>query len=307
MQKPKIQNVCNADYKKDVRDLLLDILEWFEASPNLTARHQTQLQRYGLLQSTLGHVDLIIKSCQLVNIDNLSPLTDCRFSIEFTSGRVSQLPIIVTEASYKGKISSTVIFENAEDVLKEVSDGQEKKNIQEQNLQLLEQLQCGLKLNQLIFGFRGGCEGNALRFLRIHPDEKTPTIRSRQGWAKVELPGGGWGIASAGVEVGDLVYTVIVGQAQSNTGICCSLILREDSEGIFLPVGLALDHLGFESINRQRPSQTLVAPMPPRANKGDRQRNLQFAMDPETAFKMTSLAGLKTLGYGWRTVHTMMW
>ncbi|KAI0138109.1 heterokaryon incompatibility protein-domain-containing protein [Hypoxylon sp. NC0597] len=306
MQKPKIQNVCDADYKKDVQDLLLDILEWFEASPNLAARHQTQLQRYGLLQGTLGHVEQSIKSCRLVNIDNLSSLADYQFSVEFASGRVSQLPIVITEASYKGQITSFAVFENMEDVLEEAGDGQGGK-IRERNLRLLEQLQCSLKPEQVIFGFRGGSEGNALGFFRRHSSDKGPTIQSRQSLAKVELPGGGWGIANAGVAVGDLVYTVIVGQTQNNTGICCSLILRENSERVFSAVSLALDHLGFESINRQRPSQALVAPMPPRANKGDRQRNLQLAMDPEIAFKTTSLAGLKTLGYGWRTLHKMAW
>ncbi|KAI1408066.1 hypothetical protein F5Y13DRAFT_182862 [Hypoxylon sp. FL1857] len=306
MQKPKIQDVCKADYKKDVQDLLLDILEWFEASPNLTARHQTQLQRYGLLQDTLGHVDLPIKSCQPVNIDSLSSLEYCRFSVEFASGRVSGLPIIITEASYKGQISSVTGLENADRAQEEICDSKEEK-IQHQNLQLLEQIQYGPRPEQFILGFRTESEEDALHFLRKHSSENSPMTRHRRNWAKIGLSSGGWGIASAGVEVGDFVYTVIVGQTQNNTGICCSLILREDAEGIFSAVSLALDHLGFEDINRQRPSQSLVAPMPPRANKGDREHKLQLAMDPAAAFNITSPVGLRSLGYGWRTINKMAW
>ncbi|KAI1140854.1 hypothetical protein F5Y05DRAFT_402919 [Hypoxylon sp. FL0543] len=303
MQKPRIQDVCRVDYKKDVRDLLLDILEWFEASPHLTARHQTQLQRYGLLQETLGRVELSIKSCRLAKLDSLSSMVDCRASIEFASGRVSLLSIIVTEAAYKGQILSVTSLKNADSVLAEISESKEE-DIQDRNLDLLEELQCGLQRRQLMVGFRPGLEENALRFLQT---EEIPLIHYRNGWSKVELSSGGWGIASYGVEVGDLVYTVVVGQTQNNTAICCSLILRENSEGIFSVVSLALDHLGFESTNRQRPSQALVAPMPPRANKGDRQRNLRLAMDPGVAFRMTSPTGVKTLGYGWRTTHKMAW
>ncbi|KAI0835411.1 hypothetical protein F5Y06DRAFT_289089 [Hypoxylon sp. FL0890] len=306
MRKPKIQDVCKADYKKGVQDLLLDMLEWFEASPNLTARHQTQLQRYGLLQETLGRVDLSMNSCRLANTDNLSSLANCCFSVHFASGRVSQLPAITTEASYKGHILSVTNLENAGEVLEKVNESKEEKT-QRQNLQLLEELQRGPGLGQLLLGFRPGLEENALRSLQAHPREKSPLIQSQQGWTKVELSSGGWGIANAGVEVGDLVYTVIVGQTQNNTGICCSLVLRENSEGVYSAMSLALDYLGFESVNRQQPSQALVAPMPPRANKGDRQHNLQLAMDPAVAFKITSLTRLKTLGYGWRTTNKMTW
>ncbi|KAI1379830.1 heterokaryon incompatibility protein-domain-containing protein [Hypoxylon crocopeplum] len=304
MRKPKIQKVCHADYKRDVQDLLLDILEWFESSPALTARHQTQLQRYELLQGTLQPVDLSTVSCRPLNTGSISSIAECRFDVRFGTGRMSKLPIVFAEASYKGRISSATALQNVDVALEEIGGLEEE--VRRQNLQLLEELQCGLSLKRSAMAFRPESEENVLRLLRECPEE-SQSVQCQQRWKRVVLSTGGWGIASEGVEVDDIVYTVIIGQTQNNTGINCSLVVRETGGGLFSLVGLALDHLGFVSRNRQRPSPALGAPMPPRANKGDRQNRLQMVMDPVIAFRITSPTSLKTLGYGWRTTQEMAW
>ncbi|KAI2463050.1 hypothetical protein F4781DRAFT_426668 [Annulohypoxylon bovei var. microspora] len=306
MQKPRIREVCKEDYGRGSQDLLLDVLEWFEASPHLTAPHQTQLQRYRLLQDALGRVDLSGFACRLASTASLSSLEGCNFSVEFGSGRLSRLPIVIAKTSCKGLVTSVSVLEDADKVLDEIGESREG-NIQKQNLQILQELQCELCLKQSMFGFLPESSGKALQLLQNRPNEQPPSSHPGTSWSKIGLQTGGWGIASAGVEAGDRVQTVVVGQTLNNTGICCSLVLRDAGGGLFSVVGLALDHLGFDGADRRRPGRARAAPMPPRRPRGSRNLGLRLAMEPPAALRLGALGRLRTLGYGWVTSRKMAW
>jgi len=301
MQKPKIQHVCYADYDKPVEDLLLEILDWWEKSPTLTARHQTQLQRYSLLQDTLGQLNLEAIMCTMIETQRDTSLARCAFEVKTTTTRKAvQLPLILTDAYYKGRVSAIAMLQDYAPALDVLGSTADEENACA-NRSFLDLIGSGLRHEGLMIGFT--TEETAMRALREIEHHPQPLGESSvsSSWTKIESTSGGWGIAGPDVEVGDTIYTVTIGHTQNNTPIQVPFVLRENAEQAFRLKGFALDHLGFHAARRGRPTRDLVAPMPPRSIKGDRLHNIQIAIDPATAFQLTSPHGCRTVGYGWRT------
>lgn len=303
MQKPKIQSMCQPEPSKIVSHLFVDIIAWFESSPNLTGRHQTSLQRYALLQDALGAPGVDDISCSLSDKPEPSSLFDYRYEVKIGPSQAVHLPIVIAEAHLKGQVSavSTVQRGSVKSLLYRRDETPDAATVQA-NLQLLEMID---SVSIPALGYAPDSEEAALPVFRnLDPATSRST---QQSYTKIQTSAGGWGLGNTRIEVSDAIYTVIVDQTQNNTPICVSLVLRESSSELYSVVSLALDHLGFRGARRRPATSDMVAPMPPRRYKGERKHRVQLVMDPKTALLVTRPGGCQTLGYGWRTGEDRFW